>query len=126
LTAFSQASIIVNRHQDTLKLSYCQAQQIAVDLTKCDSITMELVQVQSDVQIYKHQLELKNKIINDNILTIGKLKQNVLAEQDKTNIFSGLLAKEQKRNANLVRGVKVLGGTSALLAVGLLVSLLKH
>jgi hypothetical protein len=87
---------------------------------------MELVQVQSDVQIYKHQLELKNKIINDNILTIGKLKQNVLAEQDKTNIFSGLLAKEQKRNANLVRGVKVLGGTSALLAVGLLVSLLKH
>ena len=87
---------------------------------------MELVETQAILQLYKQELDLKDKIINTDALKIDVLKQNILAEQEKSDLLGSFLAREQRKSERLEKGVKIFKGTSALLAVGLLISLLKH
>jgi len=127
LTAFSQVDSSANNlQQDSIKLSYCQAQEIAVEILECDSIAMELTSTQSMLQTALSDLELKNKTISTDSVRIHKLKTMVSAESDKSDIYEGLLVDEQKKTTRLQRTTQMLGVLSLILTLTLLLNSIKY
>ena len=127
LTAFSQVDSSASKHkQDSITLSYCQAQQIAVELVQCDSIAMELVSTQSILKTTKHIVDLKDKIIVEDSAKIEGLKQKASTQQVKADIYEDLLIDERNTTGKLQKKVKILTTTSVVLALFILLNTIKY